>query len=243
MMTDDAASQPAAWYAERGRLPTDTPHYGPDIATEAELRLCGDVRGKRVLDLGCGSAQGAIAFARAGAVVIGVDPSADQLALARRRCEEEGVRVDLHQGDLAGLAFLRADTIDLAFSAYALAFVDDLSRVFRQVHRVLKPNAPLVFSVPHPLCATLDVVSGELPVVRRSYFDRSPITYEWGGASFVDHPHTISDLFTALVRANFRVDALCEPEPAPDGPRSPHWHEAFSFVPPTLVVRARKEGI
>jgi SAM-dependent methyltransferase len=239
MDTEGAAHPLAAWYAARAALPTDTPHYGPDIPTEAELRLCGDVRAKRVLELGCGPGQASIAFARAGAVTIGIDPSADQLALARRRCEAEGVRIDLHHGDLADLAFLRADSIDLAFSALGLAFVEDLGRVFRQVHRVLKPGAPLVFSVPHPAYDVIDD-AGDAIRVARSYFDRGPLA---GADGEPAHHHTVGDLFTALVRANFRVDVVLEPEPTRSGPRSPHWREAFRLLPPTLVLRARKEGI
>ena len=62
-------------------------HYGPDIPTEAELRLLGDLKGKKVLELGCGGAQCSIAFAKQGATAIGVDFSAAQLAFARQLCE------------------------------------------------------------------------------------------------------------------------------------------------------------
>ena len=55
---------------------------------------------------------------------------------------QEEVRVELRQGDVADLAFLRADSIDVAFSAYAFDDVEDLARVFRQVHRVLKVGGP-----------------------------------------------------------------------------------------------------
>jgi len=79
-----------------------------------------------------------------------VDFSAEQLAFARRLADRESVRIELREGDLADLAFLRAETIDLVFSAYAFGFVEDLGRVFRQVHRVLKGDAALVFSaLPH----------------------------------------------------------------------------------------------
>src|ERR1700722_10197061 len=139
----------AALYQAGAQLPTTVAHYGPDIPTEADLRLLGDLRGKRVLELGCGGAQCSIAFAKQGATAIGVDFSAEQLAFARRLCEREEVRIDLRHGDLAELAFLRADSIDLVFSAYALGYVEDLNRVFRQAHRVLKVGAPLVFSLTH----------------------------------------------------------------------------------------------
>ena len=246
MPTDNAAAwdKHSAAYQQGAALPTDVAHYGPDVATEADLRLLGNLAGKRVLELGCGGAQCSIAFAKQGAIAIGVDFSAEQLAFARRLCEREGVRVELHQGDLADLAMVRAESIDLAFSSYSFGYVEDLNRVFRQVHRVLKPNAPLVFSLPHPAYDMIDDDDPEHPLlVRRSYFDRSPIDYEWNGIGFTDYHHTISDLYMGLVRASYRVDYLLELEPTSSGPRSMFWREAFRYVPRTLVVRARKEGI
>ena len=103
MPTDNAAAwdRHSAAYQAGARLPTDVSHYGPDISTEAEFRLLGDLNGKRVLELGCGGAQNSIAFAKQGATAIGVDFSAEQLAFARRLCERENVKVELHQGDVA----------------------------------------------------------------------------------------------------------------------------------------------
>jgi SAM-dependent methyltransferase len=216
--------------------------YGPDIGTEADLRLLGDLRGKRVLELGCGRAESSIVFAQKGAVAVGVDTSAEQLAEARRLADEAGVRIELRRADLADLAFLRADTIDAVFSALALSHVEDLRRVFRQVHRVLKQGAPLVFSLTHPAYEMIDDNDQEPLMIRRSYYDRSPIAYDREG-TVNDYPRTFSDLFTDLVRTGFRVDVVLEPEPAPAGPRSPEWRETFHMVPRTLILRARKEGI
>lgn len=245
MPTDNAAAwdRHSAAYQAGAHLPTDIAQYGPDIPDESDLRLCGDVKGKRILELGCGGAQCSIAFAKQGAVAIGVDFSTEQLAFAKRLCDREEVKVELHHADLADLAFIRADSIDLVFSAFAFGFVEDLNRVFRQVHRVLKQQAPLVFSLPHP-CYDLIDDDDELPLlVRRSYFDRSPIDYEWNGIAFTDYHHTFADIFTGLTRANFRVDTIVEPEPVSSGPRSMHWRETFRYVPRTLIVRARKEGL
>ena len=122
--------------------------------TDDELRLCGDVSSKRVLDLGCGRGDSTLAFARRGAKVIGIDHSADQLAYARRLAEEEDLRIELRHEDLADLAFLPPASVDVAFSGSALTHVVDTGRVFRQVHRVLKTGAPFVFSVEHPAAAS-----------------------------------------------------------------------------------------
>jgi SAM-dependent methyltransferase len=235
---DDLADR----YQEKAAIGTDAIAWGPDIADEAELRLLGDLRGKRVLELGCGAAQGSIAAARAGAIAIGVDNSAGQLAHARRNCEAADVRVELRQGDMADLAFLRADSIDACFSAFAFQFVEDLSRVFRQVHRVLKVGAPLVFSLPHPAWTLVEPDSGGPPRVGRSYFDRGADRASCEGVDLEVHHHTFADLYLGMVRASYRVDLVLEPEPIPGAPRSWFWREAMEWVPRTLIVRGRKAG-
>jgi ubiquinone/menaquinone biosynthesis C-methylase UbiE len=215
-------------------LPTDVVTYGPDIAREDTLKLLGHVEGKRILDLGCGAGHNSIALARQGAKVIGVDESPDQVADTRIACEREGVKVELHHAPLAELAFIRADTVDAVLSVWALAPVDDIDRVFRQVDRVLKPEQPLVLAMPHPAFVMLNADDPERRV-QRSYWEAA--------ATDGPQPRTLSALFTALGRANFRVDTVLEPQPSATGARSGAWHDHMRYVPATLIVRARKQGI
>jgi len=221
-------------------LPLDVVSYGPDCPTEAQLRLLGRLEGKRVLDLGCGGGPISVAMVKQGAKVISVDSSVEQLGHARRLGEREEVTLELHQGDLAELAFVRADTIDLVVSVYALGMVNDLDRVFRQVHRVLRPDAHFVISLAHPAGRACD--SGGPPAIRRSYWDSSPITWTDAGEHGADHPVTVTELFTSLSRANFLVDTILEPEPPASGTRSRWWRPAMAWLPSTLIVRARKLG-
>jgi SAM-dependent methyltransferase len=232
----------ATWPAQ-AKLSDEAIHYGPDLPTDDEFRLIGDVEGRRVLDLGCGVGHASVALARRGAKVIGVDPSAERLARAREAADAAEVKIELHQSDLAELAYVRADSVDLVFSAYALATVPDLDRVFRQVHRVLRPDQYLVFSLPHPAFALVDPNGNDPLRIRRSYWDHTPRPFETDEGAGVDHPRTIQEVFTGLGRANFRVDTLLEPAPAADGKRSPYWTEVVQWIPTTLLVRGRKEGI
>jgi SAM-dependent methyltransferase len=237
-----------------GTAPTsDVLHYGPGLPPESELKLLGHVEGRRILDLGCGVGAAAVALAKAGARVIAVDVDAANVSAARDNAEHEGVKIETHHGPLPELAFVRADTIDAAVSIYGLAAADDLDRVFRQVHRVLRAERPFVFSLPHPAFTLLDPEGGE-PVLRRTWWDSSPVPWSVaaGGASTPsrlaataaragsDRPHTLGGLFASLGRANFRVDALAEPEP--DRARCPDdsWSDVMRWVPPTVIVRARK---
>jgi 2-polyprenyl-3-methyl-5-hydroxy-6-metoxy-1,4-benzoquinol methylase len=192
--------------------------YGPDGPTESDLRLIGPVSGKRVLDLGCGDGAAAVTLAQQGAVVIAVDAVEARLQRASRRAEEQDVRLEWRTSDLADLAFLRADSVDLVFSAFAVDTVEDQARLFRQVQRVLRPNAPFVFSHAHPTA------------VSREYYDAAPVTVTRFGESVTVYPQPLSQTFTDVTRAGFRVDAMLEP-------RTPG-----STGPTTVVWRARKEG-
>jgi SAM-dependent methyltransferase len=218
--------------------PTDVVWYGPEGPTEQEMRLLGDVAGKRVLDLGCGAGQASIVCALDGATVIAVDASARMLARGRQLAERNEARVEWHHGDLADLAFLRAESIDLAVSFYALGEVEDLGRVLRQVHRVLRNRAPFVFSFEHPigLCVGREPpTSPSTPihqVVDLSYFTEDPITVEYDGEPIQLHVRTVSSVFHMLTRAGFRVEVLAEPGPV-----------AGAVVPRTIVWRASEEGI
>lgn len=216
--------------------------YGPDIPGETELRLVGPVAGKRILVLGARRTDAILSLARNEAKVIVVDHHSRRVDRAREACEAAEVRVEFHRTDLADLAFLRGDSIDTALSVSALAEVEDLNRVFRQVHRVLVANAALVLALPHPAFATLDLDSGEPPRLARRYGAGEALPGRVDGVE-AEWSHTLGGLFTSLTRAKFRVDTLLEPEPGPGAARAPGWVPARAWLPPTLVLRARKEGI
>ncbi|MBX3284011.1 MAG: class I SAM-dependent methyltransferase [Actinobacteria bacterium] len=177
-----------------------------------------------------------------GAKVIAVDPSAPPARLYCERAERAEVRVELHQGGLAELAFLRSDSVDAALSVMALASVDDVDRVFRQVHRVLKPQAPFVCSFPHPAFAMFDPTAADPLRVARPYDQSAPLTWDLGPDVVTDHPRTVGELFTALNRASFLVDQLLEPTAPVRGSRSGGFADAMTSVPATLVLRGRKQG-
>jgi 2-polyprenyl-3-methyl-5-hydroxy-6-metoxy-1,4-benzoquinol methylase len=228
-------------YAAQAPRDVTTIHYGRRVPTDAELRLVPRLEGKRVLDLGCGPGHNAVAAALQGAHVIALDAAPAMIANAKDLADEHGVRVEWRIGDLAELAWLRADSVDVALAIGVLAHVEDLDRVLRQVHRVLRTGGVLVFDHPHPfaLSARREIEGdGALPLgryeVHRSYFERAPIEVDHDGEVVLVHPRTVSMILSALARAGYAVDVFLEPEPV-DATVEP-------ILPAALVVKARKLG-
>ena len=196
-------------------MTTTAIRFGRDVPDDRELRLCGDISdGKRAIELGVSRDENSIAFALAGAKAIAVDPSPDAIAGIRSAAAKAEVSVECHVSDLADLGFATSGSASLVLADHTLADVDDLGRLLRQVHRVLRASHPFVISVPHPFAGvhTSDQYGSKV------------------------HPYgtvgrTIGDWFIHLSRANFRVDQILELGVSDITP-----------VPTTLIIRARKEG-
>jgi ubiquinone/menaquinone biosynthesis C-methylase UbiE len=105
-------------------------------------RLLGEPDGS-LLDVGCGTGSYAVGLGGLGWDVTGVDVSEDML----RRAGEKGVRT-VH-ADAASLPFEDA-AFDAAISVFTNTDVDDLAAVLREMARVLRPGAPLVYVAVHP---------------------------------------------------------------------------------------------
>lgn len=161
--------------------------YGSAIPGEGELRLCGDVDGsKRAVELGVSDWYNSIEFARAGAKAIAVDPDPDRIAELRRRADAAKVTVQCLATDIADLGDITSATCDVVVAVHSMLDVDDLGRLLRQVHRILKPSMPFVLSMPHP-------------------FNGVSTAHPYGTGA-----RSVGDWFTALGRSNFRVDQLKE---------------------------------
>jgi len=138
-------------YQKNRDLSFDDIEYAPGYARESELNLLGDVADKRVIELGCGAAENSITLAKKGAICTGVDISIEQLKLAKNLIKENGVSIELVEGDLENLVMLNDNTFDIAISIFALDWMQDLKAAFMEAYRVLKKNGIFVFSMQHPI--------------------------------------------------------------------------------------------
>lgn len=194
----------------------------PEGLSEADAGLLGDAAdlvGRRVLEVGCGSAPCSRWLAAHGAVPVGLDLSGAMLHHAAALGRRTGTPVPLVQAGAERLPFADA-SFDLACSAYgAVPFVAEPDRVMREVARVLRPGGRWVFAVNHPMRWIFSDDPGPdgLTVVQ-SYFDRTPYVEvdAAGEATYVEHHRTLGDRVRDIVAAGLVLDDLVEPE-WPDG--------------------------
>lgn len=120
-------------------------------ATARELAAIAEVvvdraaiqRGDRVVDVGCGTGNGALAAARRGAQVTAIDPAARLLEVARRRAAEERLSVAFAPGDAAGL---EAGGFDAAIAIFSVIFAPDAAAAVAGVLRALRPGGRAVLT-------------------------------------------------------------------------------------------------
>ena len=96
--------------------------------------LAAAVRGKRVLDLGCGDGTYSIAASQTGALVTGLDISKDMLEAARRRATAIGASVEWCRASAESIPY-GSETFDVVLAVTILCFLREPQRAIREVYR------------------------------------------------------------------------------------------------------------
>lgn len=179
--------------------------YNAHYDRPAMLELTGDVRGKDVLDAGCGPGLYAEHFVDRGAMVVGIDNSPAMVALATERVTGSATfRVhDLDQP----LDWLPTASFDVALSALVLHHLSDPTTLMRELHRVLRPSGIAVISNQHP--------TSDWARLGGSYFAVEDFTETWSRGWVVRARRAPLQYWCdAFTDAGFLIQRFVEPRPA-----------------------------
>lgn len=105
-----------------------------DLENQLMLDLLQPLRGKRVLDIGCGTGASLLPFLDLGLQVTGLDPSPYMLDIAYKNL---GNRVDFHRGFAEDLPF-EDNSFNYACMTTTLEFVEDPKKAIEEAGRVAK---------------------------------------------------------------------------------------------------------
>ncbi len=171
----------------------------------ATIALLGDVSGKRVLELGCGTGPITEWLVEHGADVVASDVSPAMLEIARSRV---GDSAELHQHDLTEpLTFLEDASVDLAVASLVFHYLRDWVQPLRELHRVLRPTGSVVMSIHHPAWDWRN----HCPEDYFAFLQVSEVWVKPHAVTFWRRPLTAAT--DAVSQAGFVIDRLVEARP------------------------------
>lgn len=207
-------------------------------------RLMPSLKGKRVLDLGCGYGWHCKYAADEGAEeVLGIDQSPRMLEEALRRNRDDRLRYRVCA--LEEYEYPK-ETWDVALSNLALHYVADLEKIFRKVYRTLRPEGVFLFNIEHPVFTAgvdQDWVYGSdgkpqyWPV--DDYFYPGPRSTHFLGCQVVKQHHTLTQILGGVLEAGFVLEAVEEAQPPQSMMNIPGMEDELRR-PMMLLVRAGK---
>jgi SAM-dependent methyltransferase len=214
MMTKQNIYDDEQFFEGYSRLPRSI--EGLDGAPEwPSLRaMLPDLRGRNVLDLGCGFGWFCRWAREHGAArVLGIDVSEKMLARAANDTHDHAItyrRADMEQLQLSPSSF------DLTYSSLAFHYLEGLDRLISEVHRALVPGGNLIFSVEHPIFTApahpnwIADTEGRVTWPIDSYLDEGPRTTDWIAKGVIKQHRTIATYINMLVSAGFAISHLDE---------------------------------
>ena len=177
-----------------------------------------EIKGARIIDLGCGFGWFCRWAARRGAAeILGYDSSEKMLVRAEAMTNEPAITYQ--RADLERLA-LPPESCDLVYSSLALHYVADLERLVAEIARALVPGGALVFSVEHPIVTAparpgwQKDADGRASWPVNGYLDEGPRVTDWLAPGVIKQHRGLGSYLSLLLRQGFNLTHVEEWSPS-----------------------------
>jgi ubiquinone/menaquinone biosynthesis C-methylase UbiE len=142
----------ASWYDSHLEKTGDT--YHEKVVYPNLLRILGDIKGKKILDLACGQGQFSRIMQNVGAYVTGVDLGKELITLAEshnKSIKETGVhKVTYFTGSADDLYMIKDASVERVVCVLALQNIENLQKTIEEAGRVLVKEGSFIFVLNHP---------------------------------------------------------------------------------------------
>ena len=183
----------------------------------ALFSLLPELKGKTVLDLGCGFGEHCKGFVEKGAAkVVGIDISEKMLEVAKEENSDPKITyLNLPMEDIGGFE----EKFDLVVSSLAFHYVEDFDGVIKNIYNLLNPGGTLVFSQEHPLSTcftggerwTKDENNNKIHVNISNYCVEKENESEWFVENVKRYHRMFSTIVNTLIENGFTIQRMAEP--------------------------------
>jgi len=223
--------------AEAYAAMVDTKPHNAYYERPATLSLLPEVKGRRVLDAGCGPGAYAEWLVEHGAEVVALDANEKMVRLARQRLGSKAqvLLANLEQP----LDFLADGSFDVVVSPLVMDYIRDWESAFREFHRVLRAGGCLVFSMEHPYSKY------DYHRQTSNYYAVELVEFTWRGfgkpVRVPSYRRPMSAVTNPLVKAGFILEQILEPLPTQEFKEDePEDYEKLIHSPGFMCVKAVK---
>ena len=205
-----------------------------------------NLKGKRVLDLGCGFGEHCKLFVDGGAEsVVGVDISSKMLEIAQKENSHPQIKyIHMPMEDIKELH----DTFDIVVSSLALHYIEEFSDIAKSIYHLLDTNGVFVFSQEHPLVTchsggdrwTRDANGEKIHVNIANYGVSGERKTRWFVDNIKIYHRTFSEIVNTLSKAGFTIEQMIEPLPTDELLKKHPEYRDLLHKPDFLLLKVRK---
>ena len=210
----------------------------------ALFSLMPDLKGKRILDLGCGFGEHCKRFVDCGAEkVVGIDISEKMLNVAM--AENSDPRITYINISMEEISQLK-EKFDVVISSLAFHYVEDFEGVIRNIYHMLEENGTFIFSQENPLCTchsggdrwTRDEKGNKIYLNLSNYGVEGERESVWFVDNVKKYHRTFSTIINTLIEAGFSIEKMIEPLPTEELlEQYPDYRDLF-HKPDFLLIKA-----
>lgn len=220
---------------------TALPNYGAFVS-EGKCHLFGDVSGKKVLEIGCGTGRSLKYLGdRKASELWGIDISENQIEKSRDYLSSCGFSAKLICSPMEEDCGIPVDYFDCIYSIYGVGWTTNLESTFCRIASYIKKDGIFIFSWSHPIHKCV-AIENDLLSFKKSYFDESwySVSLEGGALSLSDRK--LSTYINALSKAGFVIEEMIEEsdDEMLQSQKESDFAKKAKMLPVTFVIKARK---
>jgi len=207
------------FFKEYRELRSNKDNYNILVEQPAIKALLPNLKGKKVLDLGCGYGENCIDFIKNGAVsVVGIDISYKMLEVAKK--ENSNKLIEYIHMDMSEIGSL-SQKFDLVFSSLAFHYVKDFKKLLYNINGLLNDGGVLLYSQEHPYTTapkvgptwTKDEFGNKIYYNLSDYMISGKRHSKWFVDSVEKYHRPISEIINTIISTGFVINNVVEPVP------------------------------